>query len=105
MSAWQVFIPIRFREVMTTRDLIVETVQGLHPQAEVHPTALAGDDHWFLVVVSPEFEGKRSFQRQRPILSAFHPHFETGRIHALDLKCLTPEELDAQGMPSAFRPH
>lgn len=82
-------------------------IQVVVPDAEVHPTDLnGGGDHWFCVVVSPSWEGVRSFQRQRPILTAMTPHFQTGLLHALDLKCMTPAEVAAAGgLPRPFVPH
>lgn len=80
-------------------------IQKVVPDAEVHATDLGGGDHWFCVVVSPSFEGKRSFQRQRPVVQAFSPAFQTGAVHALDVKCLTPDEVETKGMPKPFIPH
>lgn len=75
------------------------------PDATVYATDLTGGgDHWHVVVVSPSFEGKRSFQRQRPVVGHFTPHFESGAVHALDVKCMTPEEA-AHGIPNPFVPH
>lgn len=83
-----------------------QVVTDVIADAQVHPTDLnGGGDHWFVVVVSAGFAEKRSFERQRPILQAFTPHIQAGRIHALDLKCITPDELREWGMPKPFRPH
>ena len=93
---------------MDPKDFIAQTVRSAIPDADVHPVDLGGGDHWFCVVVSPSFEGERSFRRQRPILEAFAPHFRTGVVHAFDLKCLTPQELqETHGgrIPSPFSPH
>ncbi len=77
--------------------------------ADVHATDLTGGgDHWHVVVVAASFEGAPSFRRQRPILTHFTPHFETGAVHALDLKCLTPAELEGKHggtLPAPFVPH
>lgn len=84
-------------------------VQARYPGAQVHPSDLTGGgDHWHVVVVSDAFEGMRSFQRQRDLMPSFKEHLATGAIHALDLRCLTPQELtDAHGgeAPAPFRPH
>lgn len=88
--------------------MISEVIQSVVPDAEVHATDLGGGDHWFVVAISPSFEGMRSFQRQRPIMTAFAPHFQSGVVHALDLKCLTPQELvEKHGgqIPDPFHPH
>ena len=86
-----------------------DTIVGVVPDADIHPTDLTGGgDHWHVVVVAASFEGQRSFQRQRPILAAFTPHIQSGLVHALDLKCITPAELtDKHGgvLPKPFVPH
>lgn len=91
---------------MDPKALIETTVKQVVPDAQVHPTDLTGGgDHWFVAVVSPSFEGQRSFARQRPILTAFTPHIQGGALHALDLKCVTPAEVEEKGMPEPFVPH
>jgi acid stress-induced BolA-like protein IbaG/YrbA len=91
---------------MEAEDLIRATIRAVVPDAEVHPTDLTGGgDHWFVAVVSPAFEGQRSFARQRPILAALTPHIQSGVVHALDLKCLTPSEVQEKGLPRPFVPH
>lgn len=93
---------------MDPTGFIADTVRSVVPDADVHPVDLGGGDHWFCVVVSPSFEGERSFRRQRPILDAFFPHIRSGVVHALDLKCLTPKELEEQHggkVPDPFSPH
>lgn len=90
-------------------DFITQVVHSVVPDAEVHPIDLnGGGDHWFCAVISDSFEGTRSFQRQRPILAAFTPHIQSGVVHALDLKCLTPNELEEKHggkIPAPFIPH
>jgi acid stress-induced BolA-like protein IbaG/YrbA len=94
---------------MVQEEWIEQLVQSAVPDAHVHATDLnGGGDHWHVVVVSPSFAGLRPLQRQRPILAAAAPHFQTGLLHAFDLKCITPEELRAQHdgvVPVPFRPH
>lgn len=88
--------------------MLHDIIQSIVPDAEIHATDLGGGDHWYVVVVAESFEGKRSFQRQRPILTAFAPHFQTGVVHALDLKCITPSELAEKhggNIPAPFHPH
>ena len=94
---------------MVDADWMRQTVRTAVPDAEVHPTDLTGGgDHWHVVVVSPTFEGQRSFQRQRHILAAFTPYIHGAAVHALDLKCITPTELEREHggrMPAPFVPH
>lgn len=94
---------------MDPSDLIREVVLSVVPDADVHPVDLTGGgDHWYCAVVSPSYDGLRSFQRQRPLLAAFTPHIQSGRVHALDLKCLTPQEVQQKHegkIPAPFAPH
>ncbi len=94
---------------MADADAIVSLVQQVLPEARVHPTDLTGGgDHWHCVVVDASFDGLRPLARQRIILDAFAPHIASGVVHALDLKCLTPDELATRHggvVPAPFRPH
>jgi len=62
-----------------------------------------GADHFHVRVVSPTFEGMRPLPRQRILLGHFKPHIPHS-IHALDLKCLTPEQAAADD-GEVFHPH
>lgn len=85
---------------------MAQQVRTAVPDAEVHPTDLnGGGDHWHCIVVSPSFEGLRPFQRQKLVLAAFKQPIATGVVHALDLKCLTPAEVEQGGLPRPFVPH
>ena len=94
---------------MVQTDFMTATVHEAVPDADVHATDLTGGgDHWHCVVVSPAFEGQRPLQRQRAVLAAFKPAIDDGRVHALDLKCLTPQELEDRfggKAPAPFVPH
>lgn len=60
--------------------------------------ALDGDgQHFQAVIVSREFEGLNSLQRQRRVNQILKPKFDSGELHALHYeKTLTPEEWSAQ---------
>ncbi len=94
---------------VVTTQWIEEQVRMVVPDAEVHATDLTGGgDHWHVVIVAASFEGERSFRRQRPVLDHFTPHIQTGIVHALDLKCITPDELTTKHggkVPAPFVPH
>jgi acid stress-induced BolA-like protein IbaG/YrbA len=58
---------------------------------------VAGDGHHFeAVIVSREFEGKRSVQRHQLVYAALGDRMRE-EIHALSMKTLTPAEYRAQG--------
>ncbi|MEE2812233.1 MAG: BolA/IbaG family iron-sulfur metabolism protein [Candidatus Thermoplasmatota archaeon] len=62
-----------------------------------------GQDHFHVRVVSTIFDGMRPLPRQRIILSHFKPYIPH-EVHALDLKCLTPEQA-LQDDGEVFHPH
>jgi acid stress-induced BolA-like protein IbaG/YrbA len=62
-----------------------------------------GADHFHVRVVSPTFEGMRPLPRQRILLGHFKPWIPN-QVHALDLKCLTPEQAAADD-GEVFHPH
>jgi acid stress-induced BolA-like protein IbaG/YrbA len=48
--------------------------------------------HWTALVVSPEFEGKRSIQRHQRVFSTLGARMKTDEVHALSIHALTPAE-------------
>ena len=55
--------------------------------------AVDGDGHhWDAVIVSVEFVGKNRVQRQQRVFAVVGGRMETNEIHALSMKCYTPEE-------------
>lgn len=59
--------------------------------------ALDGDGHHFeAVIVSAEFAGKSRVQRQQHVNKILKDKFDSGELHALSFKTLTPEEWSAQ---------
>lgn len=78
-----------------TEDEIVSRVSALHPGAVID---VAGEDCSFeLYVISDDFAGKNTLERQRPILALFSDDLASGRLHALSVKARTPAEQSAQG--------
>ena len=59
--------------------------------------ALEGDgQHFEAVIVSAEFAGKSRVQRQQHVNKILKAKFDSGELHALSFKTLTPEEWSAQ---------
>ena len=59
--------------------------------------AVDGDGaHFEAVIVSREFEGKNRIQRQQTVYKALGGRMESGEIHALSMRTLTPEEWKQQ---------
>lgn len=59
--------------------------------------AVDGDGaHFEAVIVSGAFEGKNRIQRQQMVYKALGGRMESGEIHALSMRTLTPEEWKQQ---------
>lgn len=59
--------------------------------------AIDGDgQHFEAVVVSREFEGKNRVQRQQRVYQTLKEKLDSGELHALSFKTLTPEEWGVQ---------
>ena len=52
--------------------------------------------HWSAVIVSPEFEGRRSIQRHQRVYATLGARMQTDEVHALSMKTFTPAEWAAQ---------
>ncbi len=67
------------------------------PDAEVQVQDLTGTrDHYQVVVVSSQFEGKRLIQQHQLVNGSVQAAMATGALHALTMKTYTPEEWAAQ---------
>ncbi|MDP6662091.1 MAG: BolA/IbaG family iron-sulfur metabolism protein [Candidatus Thalassarchaeaceae archaeon] len=90
---------------MVTKGWMVDEVLKVVPDAKVEVIDLHGSgDHFHVRVISPSYEGVRPLQRQRPILGHFKPHIASNAVHALDLRCMTPEQASSSE-ETAFDPH
>ena len=59
--------------------------------------AVEGDgQHFEAIIVSAEFAGKNRVQRQQHVNKILKAQFDSGELHALSFKTLTPEEWSAQ---------
>ena len=50
--------------------------------------------HLSAMIVSSAFEGKNRIARHRMIYSALGEHFDSGALHALQFKTVTPSEFE-----------
>lgn len=57
-----------------------------------HEGARDGGSHFSLLIVSPRFAGMKTLARHRLVYDAMGPLMQ-GRIHALAIRALTPDEL------------
>ena len=60
--------------------------------------AVQGDgQHFEAVIVSSEFAGLNRVKRQQRINAVLKARFDSGELHALSMKTLTPEEWNTNG--------
>jgi acid stress-induced BolA-like protein IbaG/YrbA len=52
--------------------------------------------HWYAVIVSPEFEGRRAIQRHQRVYATLGQKMHTDEVHALSMKTYTPAEWAAR---------
>jgi len=79
---------------METEAVAVLIREGI-PGARVEVT---GDgSHFEALVVSDLFAGKTPIEKQRLVMAAVKPQIESGELHALSIKALTPEQWAASG--------
>ena len=48
--------------------------------------------HWYAVIVSPEFEGKRLIARHQRVYATLGDKMARDEVHALSMKTFTPAE-------------
>lgn len=76
-------------EKMTEAEL-VDRISGLFPGAIID---VSGEDCSFEVyVISENFSGMNTLQRQKSVLALFKDEITSGKLHALSVKAKTPEE-------------
>jgi len=78
---------------MILPDALIRYIQSALPDAVVSVTDRTGtEDHFILRVVSDGFQGKGLLDRHRLVYQALNDPIKDGRIHAVEIKALTPEE-------------
>jgi acid stress-induced BolA-like protein IbaG/YrbA len=70
-----------------------EQIEGYIQQGIVctHIQVEGDGQHFFAIIVSPEFEGKRLVQRHQLVYGAMGDRMKA-EVHALSMKVFTPEE-------------
>jgi acid stress-induced BolA-like protein IbaG/YrbA len=89
---------------MVSTSWLEDEVRSVLPNCSVEAIDLHGTgDHFHIRIIEDTFEGMRPLQRQKIILNHFKPHIPSP-IHAIDLKCMTPQQAESSG-DTAFDPH
>lgn len=83
---------------MASPDQVAEMIKAGLPDAQVEVQDLTGTrDHYQVVVVSAQFEGKRLIQQHQLVYAAVRQAMSSEEIHALTMKTYTPQEWQAAG--------
>jgi acid stress-induced BolA-like protein IbaG/YrbA len=61
--------------------------EGLHVEGD--------GEHFEAILVCSQFAGKSRVQRQQMVNAILRPYFDSGELHALSMKTITPEERSA----------
>ena len=69
----------------------LQVVNDSHRHAGHHSSPGTGESHFSVTVVSEAFAGKSRLQRHRMVNAALAEEL-AGRVHALSVRALTPEE-------------
>jgi len=81
---------------MISPETIISYIRKAMPDAVVEIVDRTGTmDHFRVSIVSTAFEGKNLLDRQRFVYNALDEPMKDGRIHALELKSITPNEVEA----------
>lgn len=63
-----------------------------------HLTVEGDGRHWYAVIVSPAFEGKRLIARHQLVYATLGSKMKTDEVHALSMKTYTPIEWAKAGI-------
>jgi acid stress-induced BolA-like protein IbaG/YrbA len=78
---------------MVSPEQVAEMIKTGLPDAEVQVQDLTGTrDHYQVVVVSSQFEGKRLIQQHQLVYGTLQQAMSSEAIHALTMKTYTPQE-------------
>lgn len=78
---------------MVSPDQVEEMIKAGLPDAQVQVQDLTGTrDHYQVVVVSSQFEGKRLVQQHQLVYGTLQQAMSSEAIHALTMKTYTPHE-------------
>jgi acid stress-induced BolA-like protein IbaG/YrbA len=82
---------------MVSPDQVESMIKAGIPDAQVQVQDLTGgNDHYQVVVVSSQFEGKSLVQRHQLVYRSLQQAMTSDAIHALTMKTYTPQDWQAQ---------
>ena len=72
--------------------------EWIHAGLAAAEVTVTGDGrHFEATIVSQIFTGLSRVQRQQRVNAVLREHFESELLHALSMRCLTPEEAASRG--------
>lgn len=78
---------------MVSPEQVEKMIKAGLPDAQVQVQDLTGTrDHYQVLVVSAQFEGKRLVQQHQMVYGTLHQEMSSEAIHALTMKTYTPEQ-------------
>jgi acid stress-induced BolA-like protein IbaG/YrbA len=78
---------------MVSPDQVADMIKTGLPDAQVQVQDLTGGmDHYKVIVVSSQFEGKRLVQRHQLVYGALRQAMASDAIHALTMETYTPQD-------------
>jgi len=80
-------------------DHVVRTIRRAIPDAEVYLDSPDGQ-HFQAVVVSASFAGMPLVRQHQSVMNALKADLDANRVHALQLKTMTPEQFNASSQAS-----
>ena len=87
---------------MVNPEQVAEMIKVGLPDAQVQVQDLTGSlDHYKVVVVSSQFQGKRLVQRHQLVYGALKQAMASDQIHALTMETHTPEDWAALGQAAS----
>lgn len=72
------------------KETIEAAIRRAIPDAEVH-VETPDETHWSAVVVAPSFAGMSLVRQHQLVMGALRTEFDSERLHALQLRTMTPE--------------
>ena len=82
---------------MTLTD-IKARIEDSIPGATAEIRDMGGGDHIHALVIAEAFKGKTLIQQHRMVLDLFKAEIATNDVHALQVKTLTKEQAQSQGI-------
>jgi len=82
-------------EAKAVKELIEVSLR--EDDAAVSVSVEGAGSHYEITVVSKLFDGQRAVKRQQTVYAALREVIADGRVHAVNIRAMTPDERDSRG--------